>query len=237
MLININKIKELKEKKVKIIDLSEILGENFDIILPFKAKGLDEQIKLLSNIKYGKKYTGVKNYMLFRRTPKDFQDFYLESQAKNGSHELLEIEKSKAFVLIDPTKDEVAIEDNKILKRLMNVVIHIDMDHEVDLTNGDDEPVKGTMWEAWEIKKGDYLALAKILSGVITNDYVIKTLEYIVDGVKADVNDIKDHVRQAQFSETVKNMNEDERAQLAESIMAYQNKIKAEKEADENGTE
>ena len=236
VLININRIKELKEKRVVIVDLSEYLGENFDIVLPFKVRGLDEQIKLLSSVKYGKSYKGVKKYTPYRDCPAEFKKFYEESNALKGSHEMLEIERSKAFVIIDPEKDITSIKEMSLLQRLMNVVIHIDMDYEVELTDGEETKV-GTMWEAWGVKKGDYMALAKTFADIITNDAIVKVLEFIVEGVKSNAKDLKVYVGQASYTDMFKNLTQEEKDIEVARIMKQRDEIDAElakREVEEN---
>lgn len=226
MLININRIKELKEKKTTIVDLSEFLGKNFDIILPFRIRGLDEQIKLLSNVKYGKTYKGVKKYMPYRDCPADFKKFYEESKGYKGSHEMPELEKTNVYVIVDPSKDEKEIKEMSLLERIMNIVIHIDMDFdEIEATDGE-EVRKATLWEAFDVKEGDYLSLAKTFAGIITNETMVRTLELLLSGLKAGKTegDLVQYVSTELYRYEVSKLSKEERETLNEELL----KLKAE---------
>lgn len=177
--ISIKKIKKMKEeaKQVKLVDIAEFIPD-YDLVLPFRIKSLDEQNRILSTLTMDKKFRGVKEFTHFRNAPKELKEFYQSNELVNGTDD-----GKIYFVVVNPDLDEELMREKTILTRIMNIVMHIDMD-----TKFEDEENEGkliTLWKAFGIKQQDYVALARAFyEAFLTSEEIIEKLEWIIVALK-----------------------------------------------------
>ena len=209
-IMSINKIKKLKEesKKVTMVNFVEYIGELFDITLPFRIKSLEEQNKIIAKAKFNSKPKGVNEYTSFRKVSKEFKEFYMrDKKVQDASH-------SAYFLIINPEKDAHIMKEEEILMRILNVVMHIDMEYD-DLV--DEENNKINLWDVFGLKKDDYFGLAKYFYSFITVEELIERLEWIIIALK-EKKDIKLMYQQLEFTKKFNMLPEDTQREVLEQI-------------------
>lgn len=176
--INKNMLKSIGEKlkEVKIIDLGSIqsLGKDFEgFKLPFKKKSFAEQLDIKANINFFDKKNTVVKTVPFRKMPKDIREVFDESNPTNRGGE------PSFFRIIEMKDNKKLLDGMKINERLLDFLLNIDMDYKFE---------DKTLWEEWEIKKGDYQSLIKAFANVITSETLLESLEIVVEALDKNLS-------------------------------------------------
>lgn len=175
-IISLKKIREVsnKTKETHIIDLGKYIDKSLDgLCIPIKIKSLEESINLKQNYKINKDNLSI-DYKVFTRMPKPFREMYMKTDMYRQG-----ITENTYFQLCKLNEDESKIEKNKYRERLFNIVIHLDMDYEIE------EGI--TMWEDAGLKKNDYNGLVNIFSDIIKFEKHLDILDIIIDKLKSGI--------------------------------------------------
>lgn len=175
--ISLKKLKETidKSKETYVLDMGKFVdpmlnGNN----LPIKIKTYEETLKIKSSVKMKTDKLSIK-FVEFRRAPKAFRDWYGQQIDSNRK------EVPKWIEICETSKDYEKIEMLKFRERLLDVVIHVDMDSKTE---------EGlTLWEESGLTVGDYVGVVDIFSKMINFEEHLTTLEIIIDELKNGITD------------------------------------------------
>lgn len=171
-MISLKKLKELsnQNKKTQIIDLGKIDPQLKGINLPIKVKTYEETIKLKDSVKLDRDKLTIKTYP-FTRLPKSVKETILKDDLFKHS-----MSDTTWVQLVKLDEDVAKLERAEFRERLFSILIHVDMDYTLE------EGV--TMWEDAELKKGDYIGLVDLFSGIIKHEDHLELLEVIINTLR-----------------------------------------------------
>lgn len=171
-MISLKKLKELsnKSRQTHIINLGKIDANLEGINLPIKVKTYEETIKLKDTVKLDREKLTIKTYP-FTRLPKSIKETILKDDS--FKHNM----SDTTWVQVVKLDEDVAkLKRAEFRERLFSILIHIDMDYVLE------DGI--TMWEDAGLKKGDYIGLVNLFSGIIKYEEHIDLLEVVINTLR-----------------------------------------------------
>lgn len=216
--ISLKELKKYKQEQSKVfeLDFETFVDPNLKgVVVPIKIKSFEETLKLKESFVDTSKPTV--EYKVFRKAGKKFREFYNNSipEGRKGVPTYVQICRYD--------KDEFKFEIKDFRNRLFEVLIHFDMDYEIEEGK--------TLWDDVEIKQGDYNELVNLFSSLIFEETHLRTLEIVVNLLKEgvrDVNAIKSHVGITLYLESINKIEDKEEREekLKEFKEQYEAQIK-----------
>lgn len=225
-IVSFNKIKELKNKvkETVTLDLGKFISGLDGIVVPIKVKTIEETLDLQDKFKFNKEKTSIV-FKPFRQMPKAFQTFYKESEEYVAGKT-----ETTYFQLLKVDEDMAKIKRKEFRQRLFNILIHLDMDYEVEEGK--------TYWEDAGLKKGDYMSLVDIFSDILIYDIHLDILDTLIDSIKSGITkeaDLIAKIAWMQIQDQLNKLPEEERKEAMENLIKSITPKKEDKPEDNKG--
>lgn len=221
--VNFSKLKEVakKSKETHLIDLGKYIDDTLlGVLVPIKVKSIEECIEFKNKFKLKSAPLTI-DYKHYSRMSKQFKQMYVESgEYKKG------ITENTYFQICRVDKDENNIERRKYRERLLNILIHFDMEYRTEEGK--------TLWEDAGLKENDYDGLIDIFSDIFVFEIHLDAFDLLIDRIKNGITDeiaLSGAMFQLKFADTV-NKIEDESERQAfienwnEKVREYSETVK-----------
>ena len=122
----------------------------------------------------------------YNKADKDLKMRYLKELQDNGKNNVSA--ESTTFMVIDTNADQKIQSKQMFVKQLLEIVVHIDMDYEVEEGKN--------LWDELGLKSKDYVGLATKMKelGILMNLDDVETLRFTIEAIKIGEKDVEDFV-------------------------------------------